>query len=236
MAEAVALRKALAIFLGNERFHKFVKEGVRGGRLRYWQEKEWFRFVAVHQEFAVSLDELALALRICELHDKELLPDTVEVFHGCIDYADWYTEARNRFFPHAASDSWSTEGAPFEEDCIEVWYCPVCREAKAEWESKRRAKRPVKEPKRLAKATVIVAVDYPEEVRVVEEWFAKWCDHLTSVSDDYGCGCCVNLWDVEGPEEAIRELPEIAVTQGNVLAEADPFADAETGPASDPAT
>jgi hypothetical protein len=67
----------------------------------------------------------------------------------------------------------------------------------------------------VAKATVIVAVDYPNEARAVEEWFAKWRDPLTSVSDDYGCGCCVNIWDVEGPAEAIRDLPEVAVTQGN---------------------
>ena len=110
MVEAVALRQALAAFLGDERFRQFVKEGIRRGRLRFWQEQEWDRFATLHPGFAVGLDELALALRICELHGQELLADTVEVFRGCADYADWYIEARNRLFPHAASDSWSTEG------------------------------------------------------------------------------------------------------------------------------
>ena len=46
------------------------------------------------------MEELAVALRICELHGAELLPDTVEVFRGCRDYADWYIQALNRLFPH----------------------------------------------------------------------------------------------------------------------------------------
>ena len=138
MAEAAALRQALAIFLGDERFRKFVQQGVHRGRLRFWQEQEWDRFATTHPEFAVTLEDLEIALRICELHGQELLPDTVEVFHGCRDYAQWYIEARNRLFPHATSDSWSTEGTPFEGDRVGVWYCPACREAKAEWESNRR--------------------------------------------------------------------------------------------------
>jgi len=141
MTEAVALRQALSAFLGDERFRKFVQQGVRRGRLRFWQEQEWDRFCAARPEFAVSLEELGIALHICELHDQELRPDTVEVFHGCRDYAQWYIDSLNTYFPHAASDPWSTEGAPFEGDRIGVWYCPTCRDAKAEWESKRRIKR-----------------------------------------------------------------------------------------------
>jgi hypothetical protein len=139
--DAAAVRQALAAFLGEERLRKFVRQGVGRGRLRFWQEQEWGRFTAAHPEFAVGLEELAVALRVCALHGQELLPDTVEVFHGCRDYADWYIEARNRLFPYAASDPWSTEGAPFEGDRIGVWYCPTCRQAKAEWEARRRTKR-----------------------------------------------------------------------------------------------
>jgi hypothetical protein len=137
MANAVALRQALAGFLGEDRFWKFVQQGVRRGRLRFWQAQEWDRFTAAYPEFAVRLEELAGVLRICTLHGQELLPDTVEVFHGCRDYADWYLEARNSLFPYAAADPWSTEGAPFDGDRIGVWYCPACRQAKAEWEAKR---------------------------------------------------------------------------------------------------
>jgi hypothetical protein len=90
-----------------------------------------------HPEFAVDLEELTIALRICELHGQELLHDTVEVFRGNVDHADWYTQARNRLFPHAASGSVSTEGAPFEGDRVEVWYCSTCRKAEAEWRAKR---------------------------------------------------------------------------------------------------
>jgi hypothetical protein len=141
MAEATALRQAFAVFLGDERFRKFVRQGFHRGRLRYWQEQEWDRFTANHAEFAVGMEELEVALRICELHGQELLPDTVEVLRGCVDYADWYIEARNRLFPHAALGPVSTEDAPFENERVDVWYCPGCRQAEAEWQESHRASR-----------------------------------------------------------------------------------------------
>lgn len=106
----------------------------------FWQEKDWNRFTDAHPEFAVGLDELAIALRICHLHGEELLPDTVPVFHGCLDYADSYIKAQIRLFPWAASDPWSTEGMPFDGERTDVWYCQACREAKAQWESERKTR------------------------------------------------------------------------------------------------
>jgi hypothetical protein len=72
MVDAVALRRVFGVFLGDERFRKFVHQGFRRGRLRYWQEQEWNRFIAVHPEFAISTEELEVALRVCELHGQEL--------------------------------------------------------------------------------------------------------------------------------------------------------------------
>jgi hypothetical protein len=82
--------------------------------------------------------ELESALRFCELHGLELLPDSVDVVHGCIDYADWYIKARNQLFPHAASEPISTEGNKFEVDRVGVWYCIACRQAEAEWRKERK--------------------------------------------------------------------------------------------------
>ena len=137
MVDAGEFRQTFAAFLGEERYQKFVWQGLDRGRLRFWQEEEWDRFTAAHPEYAVGLKELAAILRFCVLHGQELLPDTVEVHHGFMDYAPWYIEVRNRLFPYAASDTWSTEGAPFEGERIGVWYCPACRQAKVEWEAKR---------------------------------------------------------------------------------------------------
>jgi hypothetical protein len=60
----------------------------------------------------------------------------------------------------------------------------------------------------MARATVCVAVDSEEEVQAAEAWFTKWRDRLDAVSGDSGCGCCVHMWDVEGPPEAIAEIPD----------------------------
>jgi hypothetical protein len=135
---AAALRAAFAAFLGDAKFRKFVRQGFHRGRLRYWQQEEWDRFLSAHPEFSVSMGELEAALRICELHDEELLPDTAEVFRGNLDYADWYIEARNRLFPHAAEDMVATEGAPISGERVAVFYCPACRAAKAEWQARHR--------------------------------------------------------------------------------------------------
>ncbi len=62
------------------------------------------------------------------------------------------------------------------------------------------------------RATICVIKDQPEQATAVEEWFRRWGDGLTFVSENKGCGCCVDMWDVEGPEEAIREIPKEADT------------------------
>jgi hypothetical protein len=67
MVDAAMLRRALGAFMGDERFRKFVRQGVRGGQLRYWQEQEWNRFATAHPEFAVSTKELEAAIRILNL-------------------------------------------------------------------------------------------------------------------------------------------------------------------------
>lgn len=137
-AEVIELRKAFAAFLGDERFTKFVAAGWRRGRLRYWQEQEWRRFCAARPDVRAGLDDLEVALRICELHGDELRPDEVELFHGCLDFAQEYVEMRNRLFPHATSGPVATEGSPMGGDRIGVWYCPSCRSAEEKWNSRRR--------------------------------------------------------------------------------------------------
>jgi hypothetical protein len=108
VADEAELRRALAAFLGDAQYRKFVRQGVHRGRMRYWQEEAWGRFTAAHPELAIGPDELASALQVCHLRGDALRADTAPVFRGCIDLASWYVEARNRLFPHAAQDVVST--------------------------------------------------------------------------------------------------------------------------------
>jgi len=135
--DVVAFRTALAETLGVEIYRRFVRAARRGGRFRYWQEQAWHRFLVRHPELACATDELVAALHVCELHGYDLEPDTVEVFHGCIDWDPAYVETRARLFPNAATDLVSTEGAPFREEMARVWYCAACREARATWQRTR---------------------------------------------------------------------------------------------------
>lgn len=132
MTDIVSLRLAFRQFLGPERFRKFVKTGCEP-RLLYWQEVEWAKFVEAHPQFDCPLTELQVVLRICEIHENELLPDKAEIFHGNIDLSPTYTRIHNDLFPHAAQDPISTEGTPCSKSVATVWYCPNCRNARDQW-------------------------------------------------------------------------------------------------------
>ena len=58
-----------------------------------------------------------------------------------------------------------------------------------------------------ARATIVVEVDQPDEAAAIDAWFARWQSRLTHCSDNLGCGCCVDIWEVQGPRQAIDELP-----------------------------
>ena len=126
MADTKDLRCALTSFLGEDRFRQFVAQGLTP-RMRYWQEKEWERFCSAHPEFAVSLEELEVALRICEVHGLELQPDTAALFHGHLTYGP--DPDRVRLYPHAANLPIATGGRPAKEFSTAVWYCQACRVA-----------------------------------------------------------------------------------------------------------
>jgi hypothetical protein len=58
-----------------------------------------------------------------------------------------------------------------------------------------------------ARATIVVDKHVPAQSALVEAWLAAWAGRLAFKSENYGCGCCVDAWDVEGPPAAIAEIP-----------------------------
>lgn len=57
------------------------------------------------------------------------------------------------------------------------------------------------------RATLVVAVDIPDEVAAARAWFARWERRLAYRSETMGCRCCIEMWDVEAPAEAVAEIP-----------------------------
>lgn len=123
MSNPEKLRSALEAFLGPEDYRKFLPGGARV----FWQEKLWEKFIAANPEFDLPSDEIRAILQICPLHGLELLPGTVELFHGCLDYSSQYMREKREFFPYAAQDPISTEGIASKENTAPVRYCPECR-------------------------------------------------------------------------------------------------------------
>lgn len=65
------------------------------------------------------------------------------------------------------------------------------------------------------KATLCVDVNDADDVAAVERWRQTWGTQLVFGAENQGCGCCVDIWDVEAPEEAIKQLP-LSVVSSNV--------------------
>jgi hypothetical protein len=54
---------------------------------------------------------------------------------------------------------------------------------------------------------VCIWSDSLEEKVELTTWLNTWRKVMTFVSHDYGGGCCIHLFDLEGPKEAIDALP-----------------------------
>jgi hypothetical protein len=60
----------------------------------------------------------------------------------------------------------------------------------------------------MRKVTICVDVNTPERAEV-DAWLDRWRDRVGFVSENEGCGCCVDLYRVVATEDALRELPAI---------------------------
>jgi hypothetical protein len=59
----------------------------------------------------------------------------------------------------------------------------------------------------MRRATVCLWTEAIEEKVEFTAWQTAWKRKMTFVSHDYGCGCCIHLFDLEGTQEAIDALP-----------------------------
>jgi hypothetical protein len=55
--------------------------------------------------------------------------------------------------------------------------------------------------------TIIADCDRPGERELLDSWLSKWRGRNTTISENEGCGCCVDMYRVTGPDEAMREVP-----------------------------
>jgi hypothetical protein len=61
----------------------------------------------------------------------------------------------------------------------------------------------------MPRATIVVVTDRPGEWELVEAWINRWRDQMAVCPEEpAGCWCCVAIWDVDAPKEALSELPQ----------------------------
>ena len=59
----------------------------------------------------------------------------------------------------------------------------------------------------MPRATITASLELPDEVSAFDTWLERWRSRLTFLSEERGCGCCVRMRDIEGPQEAIDDIP-----------------------------
>jgi hypothetical protein len=59
----------------------------------------------------------------------------------------------------------------------------------------------------LHRASICIWSESLGDVAEFNAWLNRWRDQLTFVSENYGCGCCVHLYDLEGPPDIIATIP-----------------------------
>lgn len=59
------------------------------------------------------------------------------------------------------------------------------------------------------RASICALTDNAGEVELAEAWLRDNESRLTFVSEMHGCGCCVFLWDIEGPADVVETLPSL---------------------------
>ena len=65
----------------------------------------------------------------------------------------------------------------------------------------------------MPRFTICVDVNEPDEAALADAWLNKWQDKVEYLSKNQGCGCCVNIYDVEGSEAAFSELSLVVLAE-----------------------
>ena len=60
----------------------------------------------------------------------------------------------------------------------------------------------------MPRATICIEVEDETQVEIGEQWLAAHRDELDFISENYGCGCCVDFYDLEGSAELLASIPE----------------------------
>ncbi|MCC8556242.1 hypothetical protein [Xanthomonas hortorum] len=59
----------------------------------------------------------------------------------------------------------------------------------------------------LRRVTVTALADQPGEQGLLFAWLDRWAPQIRTCSENTGCGCCLDSFDLEVEAQALIELP-----------------------------
>lgn len=68
-------------------------------------------------------------------------------------------------------------------------------------------------------ARVCIEVDQPKKITAWQEWRNEWGTQLT-ILESSGCGCCVEVYRIAAPPEAIEHLDQLGLLEEEVADQA----------------
>lgn len=143
--DVAEFRRSLAAYAGPERYRKFLRtlngEGRWRGRFLFWQEELLEGFATGCGVGDVTFERIESLLRICELHEVDLMPDAEALSVRCHGAVTDYSRTKARLFPNIDSGP-LVMGRRFDNFRTGRWYCPACRAAEAEWKASHAPDRP----------------------------------------------------------------------------------------------
>ncbi len=129
---------SFAAFAGPDRLTQFVRflnrEGRWLGRFLFRQEELLERFAARASCSELVFEQSEPLLRMCELHEADLVPDPEGLSARCRGAVTDYTRVADDRFPNTDRGP-LVMGEPFENYRYGLWCCPVFRASGAEWGS-----------------------------------------------------------------------------------------------------
>jgi len=102
--DVTEFRRLFAAFSGPERYREFLRalnrEGRWRGRFLFWQEELLERFATCAPVGHVTFERVESLLRVCELHDADLVQDAEGLSQRCRGAVTDYTRAQAERFPN----------------------------------------------------------------------------------------------------------------------------------------
>ena len=144
--ETKLLQELFRVFAGDEKYRRFIRAlntaSLDSDKLSYWQDSLWTNFVSTMPHCPREYSMIQKLFAICEIHDCDLLADTVLAPYSQLRYTRTQSPETglqtgmldNEKHPYLGWPVSPADWPPDENKLVDLLYCSKCRELRDERE------------------------------------------------------------------------------------------------------